>query len=150
MEFGERIVRSPHREVRIMRKIMEQTMSAKKVGAAVEVIMADVSMSKSGKMKLMFNLGMEVKEIALIMGVRYNFVYNVVSNMVIVEGVEVENNKKASKKDAVWELLDAGQTVKEIAITLKTNYNYIYKLKKEWELEVALEAAKLDEVAVSK
>lgn len=150
MEFGERIVRSPHREVRIMRKIMEQTMSAKKVGAAVEVIMADVSTSKSGKMKLMFNLGMEVKEIALIMGVRYNFVYNVVSNMVIVEGVEVENNKKASKKDAVWELLDAGQTVKEIAITLKTNYNYIYKLKKEWELEVALEAAKLDEVAVSK
>lgn len=150
MELGERIVRSPHREVRIMRKIMEQTMSAKKVGAAVEVIMADVSTSKSGKMKLMFNLGMEVKEIALIMGVRYNFVYNVVSNMVIVEGVEVENNKKASKKDAVWELLDAGQTVKEIAITLKTNYNYIYKLKKEWELEVALEAAKLDEVAVSK
>jgi predicted transcriptional regulator len=133
-----------------MKKVMEQVMSAKKVGAAVEAIMADVSTSKSGKMKAMFNLGMEVKEIALVMGVRYNFVYNVVSNMVIVEGVEVENTKKASKKDAVWELLNVGQTVKEIAITLKTNYNYIYKLKKEWELEVAQEAAKLDEVAVSK
>ena len=105
-------------------------------------------MSKSGKMKELFRLGLEVKEIATMMGVRYNFVYNVVSNMVIVEGVEVETSKKESKKDLVWGLLDEGKTVKEIAIELKTAYNYIYKLKKEWEAEVKAEVEKIEQEAV--
>ena len=105
----------------------------------VDAIMNQEGLSKSGKMKELFRLGLEIKEIADIVGVRYNFVYNVVSNMVIVEGIEVEQTKQASKKDAVWALLDQGKTAKEIAVELKTNYNYVYKLRKEWQAKVEAE-----------
>ena len=87
--------------------------------------------SKSSKMKSLFTLGLEVKEISILLGVRYNFVYNVISNMIIVEGVEVETTKQESKKDLVRDLVTQGKSVKEIAIDLRTNYNYIYKIVKE-------------------
>lgn len=105
----------------------------------VDAIMNNEGLSKSGKMKELFRLGLEIKAIADMLGVRYNFVYNVVSNMVIVEGIEVEQTKQASKKDAVWALLDEGKTAKEIAVELKTNYNYVYKLRKEWQAKVEAE-----------
>jgi transposase len=105
----------------------------------VDAIMNQEGLSKSGKMKELFRLGLEIKAIADMLGVRYNFVYNVVSNMVIVEGIEVEQTKQASKKDAVWALLDEGKTAKEIAVELKTNYNYVYKLRKEWQAKVEAE-----------
>ena len=110
----------------------------------VDAIMNNEGLSKSGKMKELFRLGLEIKEIATMLGVRYNFVYNVVSNMVIVEGIEVEQNKQSSKKDAVWALLDEGKTAKEIAVELKTNYNYVYKLRKEWMAKVEAEAKVLE------
>lgn len=130
-----------------MKKLMNVTMTQEAIQEATKKVLAS-DKSKSGKMKDLFNLGLELKEIASLMEVRYNFVYNVVQNMVIVEGVEVENTRMASKKDAVWGLLDTGKTVKEIAIELKTNYNYIYKLKKEWEAEVKAEVAKIEEEEV--
>ena len=109
----------------------------------VEAIMASEG-SKSGKMKDLFRLGLDVKDIAVMMGVRYNFVYNVVSNLVIVEGIEVETAKQSTKKDAVWALLDEGKTAKEVAVELKTNYNYVYKLRKEWVAKVEAEAKAME------
>lgn len=100
----------------------------------VEVIVASTD-SKSSKMKQLFQLGLEVKEIATLMQVRYNFVYNVISNQIIVEGLEVSTEKQESKKDLVRELFNQGKSNKEIAIELKTNYNYIYKLVKEIKAE---------------
>jgi hypothetical protein len=38
-------------------------------------------------------------------------------------------------------LFDQGKTVKEVAVELKTNYQYVYKLHKEWK-ELAVKAAK--------
>lgn len=112
---------------------MRRSDVTKVIGAkAVEKIVKDEALSKSAKVKALFDGGMEVKEIAAAVGIRYNFAYNVISNYVIVSGIEVETQRKASKKDAVWSLLDAGKSAKEIAVELKTNYNYVYKLKKEW------------------
>ena len=112
----------------------------------VEGILASTD-SKSSKMKQLFQLGLEVKEIATMMEVRYNFVYNVISNQIIVEGLEVETNKSESKKDLVRELFTQGKSTKEIAIELKTNYNYIYKLVKE--IKVEIEKSKEEEVVVN-
>ena len=78
-------------------------------------------------MKDLFDLGLEVKEIAKVMDVRYNFVYNVISNMVIINGIQVENVKVNTKKDQVFALFDTGKSVKEVAVELKTNLNYVYK-----------------------
>ena len=118
-------------------------MSAK----AVEKIVKDEALSKSAKVKALFDGGLEVKEIATALGIRYNFAYNVISNYIIVNEIEVETQRKASKKDAVWAMLDEGKTAKEIAIELKTNYNYVYKLRKEWIAQAAAEVAVDEEAA---
>lgn len=98
-----------------------------------QAIVSNEGLSKSQKMKDLFQLGYEVKEIASLLNVRYNFVYNVISNQVITEGLEVESVKRESKKDVVIDLFKQGKSNKEIAITLKTNYNYIYKIVKEYK-----------------
>lgn len=128
-----------------MRKLMEKEIGKKELDKMVEAILTNDQLSKSGKMKGLFNLGLEVKEIATLLGVRYNFVYNVVSNLVIVEGLQTETSMKDSKKDVVWGLLDQGKTVKEIAVDLKTSYNYVHKLKKEWEAKAVAEVEALEE-----
>lgn len=127
-----------------MKKLnVEKVMSAK----AVEKIVKDEALSKSAKVKALFDGGLEVKEIATALGIRYNFAYNVISNYIIVNEIEVETQRKASKKDAVWALLDEGKTAKEIAVELKTNYNYVYKLRKEWIAQAAAEVAVDEEAA---
>lgn len=122
---------------------VEKVMSAK----AVDKVVKDEALSKSAKVKALFDGGLEVKEIATALGIRYNFAYNVISNYIIVNEIEVETQRKASKKDAVWALLDEGKTAKEIAVELKTNYNYVYKLRKEWIAQAAAEVAVDEEAA---
>jgi len=88
--------------------------------------------SKSQKMKEMFDLGLDVKVIAEIMDVRYNFVYNVISNYVNIHDIPVSKSVGESKKDVIIQLFLAGKTNKEIAKELKLNYNYIYKVIREF------------------
>ena len=127
-----------------MKKLnVEKVMGAK----AVDKVVRDEALSKSAKVKALFDGGLEVKEIATALGIRYNFAYNVISNYIIVNEIEVETQRKASKKDAVWAMLDEGKTAKEIAVELKTNYNYVYKLRKEWIAQAAAEVAVAEEAA---
>lgn len=109
--------------------------TVKNLNEAIEAIKASEA-SKSGKMKELFALGLDIKEIANIMQVRYNFVYNVISNLIITTGLEVETEVKTTKKDLIKALFLQGKTNKEIAIELKTNYNYVAKLVKEIKLEL--------------
>ena len=74
---------------------------------------------------------MEIKEIAQLMQIRYNFAYNVISNYCNIEDIEVEATHAISKKDQVIALFQAGRSNKEIAKELKTNYNYVCKILKE-------------------
>lgn len=97
--------------------------------------LADESTSKSQKMKDLFDIGLPVKEIAQLMDVRYNFVYNVISNYAAMNGIEVTSTQKAGKSDRIIELHVAGKSNKEIAIELKTNYNYVFNVVKKWKLE---------------
>lgn len=108
-------------------------------------IVGDEALSKSAKMKRLFEEGMELKTIAETLDVRYNFVYNVISNYVNVNGIEIEKNAKAGKKEAIIELYKAGKTNKEISAELKTNYQYVYNTVKTYKKEHEVQ----DEVAVS-
>lgn len=111
-------------------------------------VISDETISKSQKMKTLFSYGFTIKEIASQLNVRYNFVYNVIQNQVICEGLEVESTKVSSKKETVRELFNQGKSTKEIAIDLKTNYNYIYKLVKEIKSEpVTVVNSESDKVA---
>ena len=90
--------------------------------------------TKSKKMLDLYNEGLQVGEIAKLMGVRYNFVYNVVSNDCRKNGNEVRVTKKAGTvKTAIVERIDAGKTNTEIAKELQINYNYVFKVRKEYE-----------------
>ena len=89
--------------------------------------------SKSKKMIALYNGGMEIKEIATLMEVKYNFVYNVISNMCRMNDVELRTNKDSSntKKALIIQLMKEGKSNTEIAKELRTNYNYVYKIVKE-------------------
>lgn len=98
----------------------------------VNMIIENVEMNKSTKMKELFDLGLEVQLISKLLDVRYNFVYNVISNYILINGIEVDSTKQGSKKDKVLELLNNNCSVKEICIELKCNMNYVYKIRKEF------------------
>jgi transposase len=101
--------------------------------AEITKVLNDTTLSKSKKFILLYNEGMEIKEIASLFSVRYNFVYNVISNFCRINDVELRTNKVdgSSKKAQIVELFKQGKSNTEIAKALKTNYNYVYKITKE-------------------
>ena len=115
-----------------MRKLITENVkvSQKKVGEIVN----NETLSKSGKIKQLFELGYSVKEISTMLNIRYNFVYNVVSNYVNVNQIKtVKEKNQPSKKDLIVQLFKQGKTRKEISIELKTNYNYVFNVIKEYK-----------------
>lgn len=114
-----------------MHKVLEEEVKVTK--AMINKVVGDESLSKSAKMKALFDLGMTVKDIAVTLNVRYNFVYNVISNHVNVNGIQVERTVKTGKKEQIIELFQAGKSNKEISIELKTNYNYVYNTIKAFK-----------------
>lgn len=101
--------------------------------AEITKVLNDTTLSKSKKFILLYNEGMEIKEIASLFSVRYNFVYNVISNFCRINDVELRTNKVdgSSKKAQIVELFKQGKSNTEIAKVLKINYNYVYKITKE-------------------
>lgn len=96
------------------------------------ILKAEVS--KSSKMVQLYNGGLEIGEIAKLMGVRYNFVYNVVSNECRKSGEEVRvTRKQGTVKNAIIALVQEGKSNVEISKQLAINYNYVFKVKKEYE-----------------
>lgn len=93
--------------------------------------------SKSSKMRLLWLGGVGIKEISIMMGVRYNFVYNVVSNLIrMSESIKEENIvkvKREGRKEEIEKLVKEGLDNVEISKELKCNYNYVWKIRKELE-----------------
>ena len=90
--------------------------------------------SKSSKMLKLYNEGLEIGEIAKLMGVRYNFVYNVVSNDCRKSGNEVRVTKKqGTVKASIIERIEEGKSNADISKELAVNYNYVFKVRKEYE-----------------
>ena len=89
--------------------------------------------SKSKAMVELYNEGLDIKQIAQVMDVRYNFVYNVISNHCRMNDIELRTNKgnENSKKVMIEKLFKEGKTNVEISKELKTNYNYVYKITKQ-------------------
>jgi transposase len=110
---------------------------------AIQKIVTDESLSKSKKMIAIYLLGVEIKDVAVIMNVRYNFVYNVVSNHCNVTGTKIVTTKKEGKNDLIVAMYLEGKSNKEISIDLKTNYNYVFNTIKQYKIK--LEAANITE-----
>lgn len=101
----------------------------------VEKVVANEVLSKSARMIILFKGGLDVKEISVLMDTRYNFVYNVVSNMMRKEGLEDKKvvEKRTGIKDSIIELIVAGKSNIEISRELQANYNMVWKIRKEYE-----------------
>ena len=92
--------------------------------------------SKSAKMKALYEGGMEIGDIASTLGVSYAFVYNVIQKHVRKTGGKVRiSRKRKSIKKKVIALMDQGMTTKEIAKEIGTSYNYVYKIRSDYEKE---------------
>ena len=112
--------------------VVSEAITKEQVEAAVAA-MQEGKTSKGACIRTLFAGGLEVKEIASITGIRYNHVYNVVKNEVLVHGLEVETSDRSnenSKKNQILALLEQGKTVTEISKELKCMYNYVWQVAK--------------------
>lgn len=111
-------------------------MTVKKISeAAIKKIVGNEELSKSKKMIELYKLGVEIKEVAVIMEVRYNFVYNVVSNYCNMNNETIATTKKEGKKEKIIAMYLEGKSNKEISIELKANSNYVFNTLKEYKLK---------------
>ena len=98
----------------------------------IEAIVNNVNVSKSKRFIELYNNGLDIKEIASLFNVRYNFVYNVISNYTRINNIElrVKQRNGETKKDKIVELFNEGKSNVEICKALKCNYQYVYKVTK--------------------
>jgi predicted transcriptional regulator len=101
--------------------------------AEIKKIVNNSKNSKSSKIKQLFDNNLEISKISKLLNIRYNFAYNVISNYIITNDIEIFKETKNSKKTKIIELFNKNMTKKQISIELKTNYNYIYKVIKDYE-----------------
>ena len=112
--------------------VVSEVITKAQIEAAVAKMQAG-EMSKGACIRTLFAGGLEVKEIATITGIRYNHVYNVVKNEVLVHDLEVESSSRSnenSKKNQILAMLAEGKTVTEISKELKCMYNYVWQVAK--------------------
>lgn len=101
--------------------------------AEIKDAVANKTMTKGAAIREMFAGGMETKDIATALGIRYNHAYNVIKNEVLIHGLEVETESRGgenSKKAQIIQGLQDGKSIKEVAAELKCMYNYVWQVGK--------------------
>lgn len=89
--------------------------------------------SKSQRCIELYATGMSIKDIATAMNIRYNFAYNVLSNYTRVNALVMPTaNNGPTKKQQVIDMVKTGSSNTEISKALATNYNYVYKIAREY------------------
>lgn len=124
---------------------LTKELTKQQLNKEIKTIVSNTTSSKSLKMKELFNLGLTIKEIQTTLEeneikVIYNFVYNVISNYVNINDIELIKEEKVNKKKLIIDLYNEGKTNKEISKELKTNYNYVLKVIKEHNTKLINEA----------
>lgn len=115
-----------------MKLVGEKTISAEQISKVVADIQ-EKKCSKGAGIRELFAGGLEVKEISTLTGIRYNHVYNVVKNEIIMHDLEVETSGRSnenSKKAQIVRMLEEGKSINEISRELKCLYNYVWQVAK--------------------
>lgn len=115
-----------------MRLVGERTITAEQISKVVTDIQ-EKKCSKGAGIRELFAGGLEVKEISALTGIRYNHVYNVVKNEIIMNDLEVEKsgrNNENSKKAQIVRMLEEGKSINDISKELKCLYNYVWQVAK--------------------
>jgi hypothetical protein len=120
---------------------MKKSIGTKITGAEVAEIVGK-AISKSAKVRELFDGGLEIKEISAALEIRYNFAFNVLQNYININDIEVEKSVRSSKRDEIVVLLQSGMSLADISKQTKTNYNYIWKINKELKGDATTEEPK--------
>lgn len=115
-----------------MKLVGERTITAEQITQVVADIQSK-KCSKGAGIRELFAGGLEVKEISNLTGIRYNHVYNVVKNEILVNALEVETSGRSnenSKKAQIVRMLEEGKTINDISKELKCMYNYVWQVAK--------------------
>ena len=118
-----------------MRLNVEVTVTDERVGQIVQAIEAG-EMTKGAAIRECFAGGLEVKDISQKLGIRYNHVYNVVKNEVLVKGlsddvIQSERGGANSKKSQIVQMLQEGKSITDISSELKCMYNYVWAVARD-------------------
>lgn len=98
----------------------------------VNDILMNEELNKSEKMRRLFALGLDVTTIANYLGVRYNFVYNVVRDYIRTNSC-IKQEEHDTKKQQIIRLHTEGHSRTEISKLLATDYNYVSRVIKEYK-----------------
>lgn len=129
---------------------MKATKVVKKLSKEeIKALVENTQVSKSAKVRQLFDSGMDIKSISQLLQIRYNFAYNVLQNHVIQNGIAVEKSVRVSKRDDIVKLLKTGMSLADVSRKTRTNYNYIWKINKERKIEEKAKATIKAEAALT-
>lgn len=110
----------------------EERMTDRKTKAVLKQL-AEGKLSKGACARELFAGGYSVKEISELSGAKYNHVYNVCRNEVLVHGLETETTGRSNgntKKAKILEMLQEGKTITEVSRELQCLYNQVWQVAK--------------------
>lgn len=108
-----------------------------------KIVGSDLSKSKK-IIALMFDEKLERNDIAKLLNIKYQFVYNVSTNYMDQNDIERSVKKPAEKKNAIIELVKSNPDieVREIVRITKSHTNYVRKIVNEYKDEERLKKTK--------
>lgn len=110
----------------------EQLQQLEQPVSAIEMRMEQkVSQSKSEKMRQMYDEGKSVSEIAKELGVRYQFVYQVIDKHT-KGNMRKDKSSTPSKSETFRQMYDEGYTIGEIAEKTGSNYTFVFNVIKKY------------------
>jgi len=97
-----------------------------------------IKMSKSAQIRDLYkNTNLTVAQIADMIGVRYQFAYNVISQYCTKTGTEVRKARSTSTSAQIRELVEQGLTPGQIAKQLGINYVFAHQVAKKYLAQAA-------------
>ncbi len=102
---------------------------------SIKAIVDNKDLTKSAKMRQLYDLGLTLAEIAKLVKVRYQFVWNVID--IYTDGNIRENSNKSSKSDEFRKLFDNGKSCAEIAKITNSNNNFVNSVIKRYKRELS-------------
>jgi hypothetical protein len=115
---------------------------AAKVTAPVGTVTVASPVTKSSKIKELYDSGTPIGEIAKTLGIRYAFAYQVASRHAAATGKPFATGRTAgpTKSSKIRELFDTGKTVGQIAKELNLNYTFCWMTVSAYKKQLAKKA----------
>lgn len=101
----------------------------------VKAIVKAEDTTKSAKMRQLYDLGLDLAEIAELLQVRYQFVWNVIDDH--TDGQIRQSKPKSTKSAEFRKLFDEGKTCAEIAKITNSNNNFVNSVIKRHKRELS-------------